>query len=648
MESQSALSTISSRENIWRLHAEMKNVQLVQAEHADRLLRLERRQDDDARLKSVWEPIHNPPSDMLTSFDQEHQQSLLGSLQLDQDDLPRRGASRANSVRFDERAIQAHWMQGSRSSSDFYPTRTGSGLGGHPMTERSSSYKSDGRQSSAGHSVHSTHSARPNSLGLDTNFLLDQDPPLETSRPPPGLFILGPVPSIIRCWLDTNFSHETLLYAVICTGSCKSLLDFRLVIRLGLKDQMRKVKTGEYKITLPVYLPEAVVQQPSSRSSSPSSQLPSLTVDFTITNQQQNISRTKVIQIFLGSDMLRAHNADVLLSQNTLNLFGDDHNKLSIPLVRPEDAGLFTDLYTTNTTIASICSIDMDSTSKLDGKSQQATPIGVDRHLTGGSASGNDSGISVDEHTRPHDQCVQSSSPVSSPMIVDSPEMAAVGDTRGDGLNHNDEAIISSTPPSVTRPSDRTGMAKDEDPERRLSDDGHNEWGQREQGAKIDSRNVLQSGSAQESCSGVWASWRRDIGQDSKRDVRSDTSNDARVTGSGHQRPGRGRSMKVLRPSKPPMPSSSRTVSASQSSTHVHSISSAPKEGSRDHSSPKIPHEPHSRKFRHSTAGNGTVAPEAKGFRTPAQPRSANPIGGASAFAWLKPSQQNQPATTAE
>ena len=54
MESQSALLTLSSRENIWRLHAEMRNVQLVQAEHAERLMRLERRQDDDARMKSVW------------------------------------------------------------------------------------------------------------------------------------------------------------------------------------------------------------------------------------------------------------------------------------------------------------------------------------------------------------------------------------------------------------------------------------------------------------------------------------------------------------------------------------------------------------------------------------------------------------------
>ena len=45
---------LASREDFWRLQNEMKNVYATQAEHADRLTRLERRQDDDARIKSVW------------------------------------------------------------------------------------------------------------------------------------------------------------------------------------------------------------------------------------------------------------------------------------------------------------------------------------------------------------------------------------------------------------------------------------------------------------------------------------------------------------------------------------------------------------------------------------------------------------------
>lgn len=38
----------------WRLQNDLLRVQQVQSDHSDRLLRLERRQDDDARMKSVW------------------------------------------------------------------------------------------------------------------------------------------------------------------------------------------------------------------------------------------------------------------------------------------------------------------------------------------------------------------------------------------------------------------------------------------------------------------------------------------------------------------------------------------------------------------------------------------------------------------
>ena len=51
MESQFSLA---SRDDVWRLQNDMKNVYATQAEHADRLLRLERRQEDDTRSKSPW------------------------------------------------------------------------------------------------------------------------------------------------------------------------------------------------------------------------------------------------------------------------------------------------------------------------------------------------------------------------------------------------------------------------------------------------------------------------------------------------------------------------------------------------------------------------------------------------------------------
>src|SRR5450432_2692819 len=43
-----------TREELYNVQMDVKHVQAVQNEHADRLLRLEKRQADDAALKSVW------------------------------------------------------------------------------------------------------------------------------------------------------------------------------------------------------------------------------------------------------------------------------------------------------------------------------------------------------------------------------------------------------------------------------------------------------------------------------------------------------------------------------------------------------------------------------------------------------------------
>ena len=45
---------LASKDDLWRLQNEMKNVYATQAEHADRLMRLEQRQDSDNRMKSPW------------------------------------------------------------------------------------------------------------------------------------------------------------------------------------------------------------------------------------------------------------------------------------------------------------------------------------------------------------------------------------------------------------------------------------------------------------------------------------------------------------------------------------------------------------------------------------------------------------------
>ena len=130
----------------------------------------------------------------------EEQDHLLNSLHLGtaEEEPTRRGAaSRANSVRFDESALrQSDWAasQSNRHSGEFGPPRPSSGL----MMERSLSHKSDGRHSSAGHSVHSLASGRASSLGMHTDQFLvsshDEDSPIDAPEPPPEFFILGSVP----------------------------------------------------------------------------------------------------------------------------------------------------------------------------------------------------------------------------------------------------------------------------------------------------------------------------------------------------------------------------------------------------------------------------------------------------------------------
>lgn len=197
------------------------------------------------------------------------------------------------------------------------------------------------------------HSGRTSSLGLDTNFHIgdrdEDDSPIDVPAPPPGLFVLGSVPSIIRCWLGENFSHNALLYAVVCTGSQKSTIEYNLVKELGLLAAIEKNSTGVSIIRLPVYLPEAIVTHPSSRANSPAPQLPTFTTTFeVIGSSRSSLSKRRTIRVFIGSDTLRIHSADVLLSQNLMTLYGDDRVKLTVPFVRPEDDATFKDITTTN------------------------------------------------------------------------------------------------------------------------------------------------------------------------------------------------------------------------------------------------------------------------------------------------------------
>ncbi|TVY15490.1 hypothetical protein LARI1_G003599, partial [Lachnellula arida] len=607
-----------SREELYHVQMGVKHVQAVQINHADRLLRLEKRQADDAALKSVWGtgspfpgilsgtpqqgPIQNPSTDVFDDFDDEQGQNILGSLPLEADEEPvRRGASRANSVRFDISAIQgSNWAQGSSNSGEFGPVRPGSGFGSHPMMERSLSHKSDGRHSSAGHSVHSMHSVpsgRTSSLGLDTNFIIgdhDDDSPLDIPDPPPGLFVLGSVPAIIRCWLTTNFSHSALLYADICTGSQRSVLDFSLVKELALLDQIQKDSTGRHTIRLPIYLPEAIITYPSSRSNSPAPQLPTLTVDFEIVGlaQRNNSDRKKSIRVFVGSDILRSHNADILFSQNLMTLYGDDRNKLSVPFVRPEDEAIFKNLCTANIPPERN---ELKATAASFTPTESKPKIEVAHDTLSSALSNKIQPLNPSQRDPLSASTVEPRSPFTPISRSES--------------NAPDQApsvkAESSAPPSNVSDSEkshRTESAATELEPRGSSDSNR-----------------------RETAPSIWGSWRQGSING------TDNSKEAETT-SGYQRATRGgRSMKVLKPS---------SKSTSLTTAPTRSISRTPYE-------PPAPSELR----RKSQVDNVPLRWESKRVvseHIPKVPRSENPVGGASAFAWMNPVSNKKTSTTAE
>ena len=52
----------ASRDDIWRVLEELKDLHTSQSEQGERIARLERRRDEDARLRSVWGPLSPFPT----------------------------------------------------------------------------------------------------------------------------------------------------------------------------------------------------------------------------------------------------------------------------------------------------------------------------------------------------------------------------------------------------------------------------------------------------------------------------------------------------------------------------------------------------------------------------------------------------------
>lgn len=530
-----------------------------------------------------------PHSSMFDDLDEQGEQ-LLGSLHLGpaEEEPARRGAaSRANSVRFDESALHGSSWGGpsNRQSGDFGPIRPGSGL----MMERSLSHKSDGRHSSAGHSVHSHHSVasgRASSLGLGTNFATGDDDgsSFEMPAPPVSLFVLGSVPSIVRCWLTTNFAHDTLLYADVCTGSQKSTVDYSLLRELDLLDELERDADGLFRARLNVYLAEAVVTQHHDRAGTPGGSVPSMAVCFEVTGVGQlgPLSERKAIRIYIGSDALRTHSADVLFSQNKMVLFGNERDRLQVPFVRPED----------DATFRHICTASMvPDKSRLNAN---ALPFVLGRRgMANGEAMGNDSPA-----PRPEDEVRRSPSPVGSHCEPGKPLMAGKATMHG---------------------------GKGE----RLGRDGNGSETNGGDGSTLSDRSRRESSATKSS--GIWTSWRQGAASGADGPPLS-----------GYQPASRGsRSMKVLRPHKPSS-ASARAGSSSDMPLPPKSSSSDGRRRSQASVGADVAAvNGASRWEAKRAASTGTEARALAGSRdgrpAKALPRSANPVGGASAFSWMTP-----------
>ncbi|KFA68754.1 hypothetical protein S40285_01197 [Stachybotrys chlorohalonatus IBT 40285] len=594
-----------SREDLYSLQVEVKQVQYTQSNHAERLSRLEKRQMDDVALKSVWNspfpgvlsgtPQHGPvqmhQNDVFDDLDDQGEQ-LLGSLHLgpaEEEPVRRGAASRANSVRFDESALHgSSWgAQNNRHSGEFGLSRPGSGL----MMERSLSHKSDGRHSSAGHSVHSHHSiasGRASSFGLDNNFATededDDDSSFEVPGPPVSFYVLGSVPAIVRCWLTTNYAHNTLLYADVCSGSQKSTVDFSLIKELDLLDEVNREVDGVWRVRLNVYLAEAVITRPGHRLVSPERSVPSIRVVFEVLGMDLPTSGAdrKAMRIFIGSDALRAHSADILFSRNSMALYGSDRDRLRVPFVRPEDDGIFRHVSTVNAVPgrpklnANAAPFVVYDTNETNGTSE----------ALGGSPSlrANDS----DAHTPPSPSSAQA------------------------------ELSKTDTAPNPAEPSEEASKST-----RDVNDFEPN--------GKEDT--TTSDMSRRDSSAGIWGSWRNG----SAGGTDGPPSNGPL---SGYQPAARGgRSMKILKPQKsgstsartgasyepPPPPKSvgdNRDRRKSQASASGDGGTSASKWDSRRVASVGVDIKPQQQIPRDNRSQSSL-------------PRSANPVGVASAFSWM-------------
>ncbi len=442
-------------------------------------------------------------------------------------------------------------------------------MSSHPLIERSSSaHKLDGRHSSAGqsiHSMHSTPSLRANSVGPETSYGIQASgSPFEAGRNQPGMALLGPVPSIVRCWLTETFSHDTLIYAAVCTGSYESSINLRLARHLRVTKEAEMVG-NKRRVQLLVYLAEAAVL------SSPRSGVPAMTVDFVIVDHDRRADG-KQIEVFLGSDALRAHNADILFSQNVMTMIGDDDKKLSVPLVRPEDDSLFKSLFTASSggNISRDPSTGRSSLKDKDGNSRSRS---ISFQTTANGTETQDGTTSRQEDTDGTTATNELASPYTFPDCQTLPSNNQTKDELASSIPSQDNDATPRAaynhPVAAAAVHQADEHSGDDQPKRNVTTTGINAEDSFPQNTTPIHRNARSSHSNGQGNS-IWGPWRRESGVNSSENGGGRSGNSTTTTGNGgYQRPGRSRGTKVLRPSKSSISSSTRSYSVSQMASSV-------------------------------------------------------------------------------
>jgi hypothetical protein len=391
--------------------------------------------------------------------------------------------------------------------------------------------------------------------------------------------------------MNTNFKHDALLYAAVCTGSFKSFLDLRLIRKLGFEDSISNSEEGLPTVKLPVYFPEAVHHPASSRSSSPAPQLPALTVDFQVV-QQSTSEDDKSIQIFIGSDVLRSHSADVLFSSNSMTLFDDERSKLSIPLVRPENEAVFRSLFISS----GVPNTASDKPEEL---------IKDEPYLNGLGQGSSAASVSSTTASPPPGKYRPTGIIASEADSADSVKAGAAG-SDSDARSASRQSNASRPPLSLINTRDSQELPSDPAPE----------------------TTPLRTGSSP----AIWSNWRRDGGTSATTPSSGlDWANASKNRDSSYQRKESG--IKVLKPK-----AASRTVSSAATTTASTSSSTDGKSRFFDEGRRKSEVEGKAvgseLKRENSGSGNGLMAANA----APGAPKAkSNPIGGGSAFSWLNP-----------